>query len=71
MSTHAQVVVAAPNRHLPFVLQRAREVVSHRELSGQTIHGLKHAIRVIAFLLFDLLLKKVIVLEAGHCDRTD
>lgn len=70
VSTHAQVVIAAPDGHLPLVLQRASEVVSHRKLRGQTIHRLKHAVRVIALLLLNLLLKKVIVLETGHCGKT-
>lgn len=69
MSTHAQVVVAAPHRHLPLFCQRACEVVRHGELAGQAIDRLKHAVGVVTFLLFYLLLKKVIVMEAGHCEK--
>lgn len=69
VTAHAQVVVAAPHRHLPLVLQRAREVVSHGELTGQAVHRLKHAIGVVTLLLLYLLLKKVVVVEAGHCEK--
>lgn len=69
VSTHAQVVIAAPNRHLPLILQGACEVVSHGELIGQAIHCFEHTVSVVALLLYDLLLKKVIIIEAGHCDR--
>lgn len=67
MSTHAQVVVATPNGHLPLILQGACKVVGHGELVGQAIHSFKHAVSVVALLFHYLLLKKVIVIEAGHC----
>ena len=66
VSTHAQIVVAAPHRHLPLISQRACEVVGHGELVGQTIHCLKHTVCVVTLLLFYLLLEKAIILEAGH-----
>lgn len=69
MTTHAQVVIAAPDGHLPLILQGACEVVSHRELIGQTIDGFKHAVGVVALLLDDFLLQKLVVAEAGHCAR--
>lgn len=69
VSTHAQVVIATPNGHLPLILQRACKVVSHGELVGQAIHCFEHTVSVVALLFHNLLLKKVIVIEAGHCDR--
>lgn len=69
MSTHAQVVIATPNGHLPLILQRACKVISHGEFVGQAIHGFEHTVSVVALLFYNLLLKKVIVIEAGHCDR--
>lgn len=70
VSTHAQVVVAAPNGHLLLFLQGASEVVGHGELVGQTVHGLEHAVGVVTLLLVYLLLKKLVVLVAGHCNTT-
>lgn len=63
MSTHAQVVIAAPHRHLSLVSQRRGEVVGHGEHLGQAVHRLKHAVRVVAFFLLYLLLEEVVVLE--------
>lgn len=69
VSTHAQVVIATPNGHLPLILQRGCKVISHGELVGQAIHCFEHTVSVVALLFHDLLLKKVIIIEAGHCDR--
>lgn len=69
VATHAKVVVAAPNRHLPLVFQGDCEVISHGELSGQAIHRFKHTVSVVALLFNDLLLKKIIIFEARHCER--
>lgn len=71
MSTHAQVVVAAPNGDLTLFLQRSREVVRHRKFGGKAVHGFKHAVGVVVLLLFYLLLKEVIVLEAGRCNKPE
>lgn len=69
MTTHAQVVIAAPDGHLPLVLQGACKVVSHGELVGQAIDGFKHAVGVVALLLDNFLLQKLVVAEARHCGR--
>lgn len=67
MTTHAQVVIAAPDRHLSLFVQGARKVVGHRELVGQAIHGFEHTVSVVTLLFYNLLLEKLIVTEAGHC----
>lgn len=69
MTTHAQVVIAAPDGHLPLLLQGACEVVGHGELVGQAVDGFKHAVGVVALLLDDLLLQELVVAEARHCGR--
>lgn len=69
MTTHAQVVIAAPDGHLPLVLQGASEVVRHRELVGQAIDGFKHAVGVVALLLNNFILQKLVVAEARDCGR--
>lgn len=69
MTTHTEVVIATPDRHLPLFFQTACEVISHGKLTGQAIHSFKHAIGVVALLFNNLSLKKVIVLKAGHCYR--
>lgn len=67
VTTHAQVVVATPDRHLPLVVQGDREVVSHGEFTGQAIHRFKHTVSVVTLLFNNLLLQKIIILEARHC----
>ena len=67
VSTHAQVVVAAPHRHVPLVLQGGGVVVGHGERLGQPVDRLEHTVGVVALLLLDLLLKELIVLEVGDC----
>lgn len=69
MTTHAKVVVATPDRHLSLVFQGDCEVISHGEFTGQAIHRFKHAVSVVALLFNDLLLKKIIIFEARHCER--
>lgn len=69
VTTHAKVVVATPDGHLPLVVQGDREVVSHREFTGQAIHRFKHAVSVVALLFNNLLLEKIIILEVRHCQR--
>lgn len=67
MTTHAQVVIAAPDGHLSLILQGACKVVGHGELVGQAIHSFEHTVSVVTLLFYDLLLEKLIVTEAGHC----
>ena len=65
VSTHAQVVIAAPHGHVPLVLQGSGVVVGHGERLGQPVDRLEHAVGVVILLLLNLLLKELIVLEAG------
>lgn len=67
MTTHAQVVIAAPDGHLSLFIQRACKVVGHGELVGQAIHSFEHTVSVVTLLFYDLLLEKLIITEAGHC----
>lgn len=69
MTTHAQVVIAAPDGHLPLFLQGAGEVIRHGELVGQAVDGFEDAVGVVALLLDDLLLEELVVAEARHCGR--
>lgn len=71
MTTHAQVVIAAPDGHLPLVLQGAGEVVGHWELVGQAVDSFEDAVGVVALLLHDLLLQELVVAEARHWRRKD
>lgn len=66
MPTHAQVIIAAPDRHLLFGDQGVSVVVCHGEDLRLPVHGLEHPVGVILLLLIDLLLKELIILEGGY-----
>lgn len=65
MSTHAQVIITAPHRHLGAHASWDRVVLSERENLCETVHRLKDTIGVIAPLLHNLLSKEVIIVETG------
>ena len=70
MTAHAQVVVAAPHGHVSLGAQGLRVIVGHGELGGLAVHGLEHAVGVIALLRLDFRLKEFVVVKVGHCGRS-
>lgn len=66
MAAHAQVIIAAPDRHLLLGDQGVGVVVCHGEDLRLAVHGLEHSVGVILLLLIYLLLKELIILEGGY-----
>lgn len=65
MSTHAQVVIAAPNRHLGTLPPSDGVILSKGEDISTPIYSLKDAVGVVALLLKDLPIKEYIIVETG------
>lgn len=65
MAAHAEVVIAAPDRHVSPRVDRLGVVVPHGESGSAAVYRLKYPVRVIRLLVFNLLVKELIVLE---CD---
>lgn len=63
VTAHAEIVVAAPHRHVPLRMERLRVVVCHGEREGAPVHGLKNPVCMICLLAFNLLFKKLVILE--------
>lgn len=63
VTAHAEIVVAAPHGHVPLRMQRLRVVVRHGERGGTPVHCLKDPVCVICLLVFNLLFKKLVILE--------
>lgn len=65
MATHAEVIVAAPDRNVPFGAQRLGIIICHWELCSAPVHGLEHAVGVVVLLLLDFLLKELVIAKVG------
>ena len=63
VTAHAEVVVAAPHRHVSLGMKRFWVVVSHGEWGGTSVHCFKNPVRVIHLLAVNLLLKELVILE--------
>ena len=68
VSTHPQVVVAAPHGHPGALPPRQRVVLGEREHLAVAVDGLEDAVRVVVLLLCDLVLEEaVVVVAAADC----
>ena len=65
MSTHPQVVVAAPDGDPGARPPRQRVVLGEREHLADAVDGLEHAVRVVVFLLRYLVLEEAVVVVAA------
>lgn len=65
MSTHSQVIITAPYRHLGAQASRDGIVLSKRETLCKTVHRLKDTVGVVILLFHNLLSEEVIVVETG------
>lgn len=63
MTTHAQVVIAAPDRHLLLGDQRIRVVICHGKDLCLSVHCFEYPIGMIFLLFIYLSLKELIILE--------
>lgn len=63
--THAQVVVAAPDRHLGDVPPGDRVVLGKGKGLSAPVYSLEDSVRVVLLLLRDLLDEERVVIEAG------
>lgn len=65
MPTHAQVVIAAPDRYLGALLARDRVILSKRKDLSAPVHGLEDSVGVVLLLFSNLLSEKAIIIIAG------
>lgn len=63
VTAHAEIVVAAPHGHVSLLVKRLRVVVCHWKGEGTAVHRLKNPVCVIRLLAFNLLFKKLVILE--------
>lgn len=71
MSTHSQIVIAAPDGHLGTLPPRDGVILSKREDLSAPVHGLEDSVRVVLFFLRDLLNKEAVIVVAGTNCRGD
>lgn len=65
MATHAQVVIAAPNRHLWAKASWNRIILSEGKNIRKPINCFKDTVGVVISLLNDLLGEEVIIIKTG------
>ena len=65
MSTHPQVVIAAPHRHLSTLPPGHRVILSEWEDVCASVHRFEDAICVVLFLLADFPVEEAIVVKTG------
>lgn len=66
MTTHPQVIIAAPDRHLFLDDQRISVVICHGKDLCLSVHCFEHSVGVILLLFIYLFLKELIILEGGY-----
>ena len=71
VSTHSQIVVAAPDGHLGALPPRGRVILCKREDLGAPVHRLEDSVCVVFLFLGYLLNKEAIVVVAGANCRSD
>ncbi len=65
MSTHAQVIITAPYRHLGAQASRDGIIISKWENLCKTVHRLEDTVGMVILLFYNLLSEEVIVVETG------
>lgn len=71
MSTHSQIVIAAPDRHQGAKLPSARVILSEWKGLGVPVYGLEDSVCVVILFISNLLTEEVIVVKARANCRKD
>lgn len=66
VTTHAQVIIAAPHRHLFLGDQGIRVVICHGKDLRLSVHRFEHSVGMIFLLFIYLFLKELVILEGGY-----